>query len=322
MESKSNKYKRLLVELSEAKNFNDCLSEWAVIDIIENEDLQCLCGKKSTNHVYYKLMNKHNKNTIITAFDCLSKNIEDLKHFATILCKQHTYSKKNTGKRMCHGCFKHVLAADKPLWQTTCSNCYSNGIKPDPIPLLNHRLCTVCLIPSIDPSKPEYVDKCSLCFKTTKKDISTLKPEQLRNCSLCSGLKIPNIKPDYIDKCDDCYKNQNEKTEKRQCKRCNKFNISMNAAKYVDKCTPCFIAAKEEERIGPMRQCIQCLQENVPESKPKYVTKCEECFKISKNENKVYVSEIPDINFLDNEKKEETSDSFKLLTAMMNKHSI
>lgn len=323
METKSNKYKRLLAESSSNQNFEDCIEEWTVIDILENPYLICLCGKQSTNHVYYKLINKKNKNIVISDFACLSKQLPDLKHFATILCKQYTYSKKSTGKRMCHGCFKNVLPADKPLWQTTCKSCYSNNVKPEPIPLLGYRVCSVCCIPNIDNLKPEYVDKCTICFKNTKVDVSKLKPEQLRSCSVCNELKIPNTKPDYIDKCDDCYKVQND-AEKRQCKRCQKFNIPMTAAKYVDKCTPCFIASKEEEKFGPMRKCILCQNDNIPESKPKYVTKCEECFKNTKV--KIYDAEIPDINFdMPQTQPVETiqpNNTFNTLTAMMAKHKI
>jgi len=309
MESNSDKYERLLSESS--SNKEDFHDEWTVINIVENDTFMCLCGKNHNNNVYYKLLNKINKNTLYTSFICLSKHLPELKHFATILCKQYTYHKKSGNKRMCHGCFKYVLGEDKPLWQVTCKTCYSNNIKPEPIPLLNHRVCSVCCIPNIDNSKPEYVDKCSICFKNTKVDISTVNPEKLRNCSVCNKLNILIIKPDYIDKCDECYK-QNQ-SEKRQCKRCNKFNIAMNAPKYVDKCTPCFIASKEEEKNGPMRECIVCQKLNVPESKPKYVTKCEECFKNTKE--KIFVSEIPDINFDD----VTTNNTFNTLTSMMSK---
>lgn len=307
MESKKAKFLRVLNESSEN------LDEWTVIDIVESNILQCICGTSSSNHVYYKLINKLNQNTLYVAFDCLSKNLPDLKHFATILCKQHTYQKSGKGnKRMCHICLKHNLDADKPAWQTTCKTCYSNKLTTEPIPILGYRMCRICYIPNIDPSKPDYVDKCTICLKNAKN--IKLKPEEARDCSICNQPKIPLLKPDYIDKCDECYKINKNNQEKRQCKRCEKFNISMNAAKYVDKCTACYIIVKEEEKFGPMRPCMTCQQLLIPDSKPKYVTKCETCFKI-KDETKIYVNEIPDL--LDSE-----MDNFKKLTMMMNKNKI
>lgn len=305
MESKKIKLINALTFLSENKNFTESIEEWTVVNITEDESITCLCGKSNANHTYYKLMNKINKNEIYLAFDCISKYIPEMKHFATVLCKQSTYLKKGkTNKRMCHGCLKHNLSEEKPAWQTTCPTCYSSGIKAPIIPILNYRICKVCCIPNIDPSKLDYVDKCTACFKLMKENVVC------RECSLCKELKIPANKPDYVDKCDSCYKDLQNTIEKRQCKRCEKFNIPSTSPKYVDKCMPCFKLSKEEEKTGPMRNCVLCDQHNIPASKPKYVTKCEECFKMSKNENKIYVDEIPDISF--------EMDNFTRLTAMMN----
>lgn len=320
METKKAKFIRVLTESSVNKDIKECVDEWTVIDIVDKDITQCICGTVSTNHVYYKLINKLNQSILYIAFDCISKHLVDLKHFATILCKQHTYQKSGkTQKRMCHGCFKHVMDADKPSWQTICGTCYSSGIKSEPIPILGYRMCSICYIPNIDPSKGDYVDKCTPCFKNHKAELlkNPGKDGQLRDCSICHQLKIPITKPDYVDKCDVCYKLHNEASEKRQCKRCEKFNISINAAKYVDKCTTCFKIVKEEEKNGPMRACVTCEQLKIPESKPKYVTKCEECFKIKDVKDIVYVNEIPDIVFDTSE-----TDNFKKLTMMMSKNKI
>jgi len=322
MES-NRKFEDAIITSSEHDDFKACMEEWTVINIVENESINCLCGKHSKNHVYYELYNKLNKNVIYTAFDCLSKHLPDMKHFATVLCKQHTYLKnsKSLKKRMCHSCLKHNMDTDKPTWQNLCKNCWSSGIKEiEPIPILNYRMCKLCFIPNIDPSKSDYVDKCTTCFKNSKVNHETLKPEQLRSCTVCNELKIVNTKPDYIDKCDGCYKLSN--VDKRQCKRCEKFNISSNAPKYVDKCTSCFIIVKEEEKFGPMRACDVCLEMNIPQSKPKYVNKCEACFKISKNskiteetDKKIYTGEIPDFDIPE-------QNNYSLLIAMMSKNKI
>ena len=202
--TKENINKYILYCSSNQQDIQEAITEWQVVNVLSPSDTvhSCICGAKPT--CFYHLVNVINKNILYVGMECL-KYFKHVKDFATILRKQHDY--RLVGKdqfRLCHGCVDFNINMGEPDWKTICKNCYIDGIRTAPIiPLLDHRVCEDCFVPSISPSLPLYRTKCAACFKKAKE---TEEPVPMKPCEQCGKMTVKQADK-FRKLCFVCYKN-------------------------------------------------------------------------------------------------------------------
>ena len=296
------KFVEVIVSSSTTDNFEEAILEWNIIGIIENdnsveekkEEKLCICGHKNT--LYYKIINRKNKNILHVAFDCLSKLCPTLKDTAVVMCKQHNYQKtsKVNDKRMCHGCLKHTIDKKEGSWKNICGNCWGSGTKTaDYIPMLGYRMCNICCVLNISPTEDSFKDKCMNCFKqsvdcsklqgsfkltkvdTGDNNTSDNNSGDMRQCIVCEKVNIKASEPEFKNKCVTCYKLTKDEKPMRQCSVCNKHNIDMSEPEFKNKCRYCYRTTKDDT---PMRACSVCNKMNIKATEPAFKNKCYACF--------------------------------------------